>query len=351
MLRSMRRVTGFIQLAAVAVPLLCLGLSKPARACTTFLVGSEVGKCYDWDMGQGVVLLNPRGLAKQVLSLTPGERPASWVAKYASVTFNQYGRELPNGGLNEAGLVVEVMWLPESEPAPPDERPTVNELQFIQWLLDQYANVHEVALHAPEVRISQVGGKVHYLACDASRACIALEMLGGELVVTAGEGFSTPVLTNNTYGASVARFRASGGKAAARAKGAGSTARFLRAAAAVGAGEAPWSILSKVRNARSQWEIVYDLDALTVRWRTRASRRQKQLGLKALATGCDAVASMVDIDADAEGDVAGLLRPYTLEANRLLVTKGLATLPLPKGTARRVAAYPDSARCTLSRAQ
>ena len=35
--------------------------------------------------------------------------PASWVSKYGSVTFNQYGRELPTGGMNEAGLVVETI--------------------------------------------------------------------------------------------------------------------------------------------------------------------------------------------------------------------------------------------------
>jgi penicillin V acylase-like amidase (Ntn superfamily) len=27
------------------------------------------------------------------------------------VTFNQYGRNFPSGGMNEAGLVIELMWL------------------------------------------------------------------------------------------------------------------------------------------------------------------------------------------------------------------------------------------------
>jgi choloylglycine hydrolase len=40
---------------------------------------------------------------------TPGEKPLTWVATYGSVSFNQNGRELPCGGINEAGLVIEQM--------------------------------------------------------------------------------------------------------------------------------------------------------------------------------------------------------------------------------------------------
>jgi choloylglycine hydrolase len=29
----------------------------------------------------------------------------SWISKYGSITFNQYGREFPTGGMNEKGLV------------------------------------------------------------------------------------------------------------------------------------------------------------------------------------------------------------------------------------------------------
>src|SRR5438067_1938354 len=97
-------------------------IPRPTRACTTFLVGDTVGKCYDWNMGQGLVLLNPRGLDKSAMPMSPTDRPARWHADHASLTFNQYGREMPNGGINEAGLVVEVMWLDETRLPPPDAR-------------------------------------------------------------------------------------------------------------------------------------------------------------------------------------------------------------------------------------
>jgi penicillin V acylase-like amidase (Ntn superfamily) len=70
-------------------------------ACTTFLLGTGdtpvVAKSYDWDMGQGLVIANKRGVAKQSLPLGPKDTPLRWISKHASLTFNQYGRELPNG--------------------------------------------------------------------------------------------------------------------------------------------------------------------------------------------------------------------------------------------------------------
>jgi choloylglycine hydrolase len=54
--------------------------------------------------------------------------------------------------MNEAGLVVEIMWLKESEYPPPDEHPTVNELQWVQYQLDNFATVTEVAANAERLR-------------------------------------------------------------------------------------------------------------------------------------------------------------------------------------------------------
>jgi choloylglycine hydrolase len=138
-----------------------------------------VGKSYDWSLGHGAVVANPRGLAKRALVSARGERPAEWVGRYASVTFNQYGREFPNGGMNEAGLVVEIMWLASSRTPPRDGRPVVNELQFIQYLLDTSATVDDVLRAATAVRVVPVHAKVHYLACDRHGACAALEHIGG----------------------------------------------------------------------------------------------------------------------------------------------------------------------------
>jgi len=90
-----------------------LALAGPATACTAFhaVRGGQhvVGKSYDWHTGEALVVINPRGVAKTAFLGHLADEPASWVSRYGSVTFDQYGPEMPSGGINEAGLVVEVL--------------------------------------------------------------------------------------------------------------------------------------------------------------------------------------------------------------------------------------------------
>ena len=86
--------------------------SQTGWTCTTFSLVKEgqhiVGKNYDWHLGHGLLIINKRGVSKEAMPGTqkdPGQY-ATWTPKYGSLTFNQYGREMPSGGINEAGLIV-----------------------------------------------------------------------------------------------------------------------------------------------------------------------------------------------------------------------------------------------------
>ncbi len=327
--------------------------------CTTFCLTDGdshlIGKSYDWDMEQGIVMANPRGLHKRAL-LLGGGKAAEWDATYASVTFNQYGREMPNGGMNEAGLVVEVMWLDETEAPPADRRPAVGELQWIQMQLDTRASVAEVVRAADKVRVAPIGGKVHYMACDATGACAVFENLGGKMVVTSGRELGSKVLTNDTYRASKAALAAHQGFGGKKGipKGASSLERFVRAAALV-AGSAgkperkkALAVLDSVKNgAYTKWHIVYDPVARRIAFRTRSRPALKEIDLAALATGCRSSARMLDMATAAKGDVTGKFTAYTFAANKKLVDTSLAPMAdkLPPGTAWIAASYPATSRC------
>src|SRR5688572_33254112 len=89
--------------------------ARALQACTAFLLssGSHVvlGKSYDWDWeAEGMLVVNGRGVDKVALTQDTRDNRARWVSKYGSITFNQFGRELPNGGMNDAGLVVADLW-------------------------------------------------------------------------------------------------------------------------------------------------------------------------------------------------------------------------------------------------
>src|SRR6266480_4947928 len=142
----------------------CLSINE-ALACTTFCLKNKnevlFGKNYDWMIGDGLIFVNKRGLAKMAGS-EDSPNPAKWISKYGSVTFNQYGRENPTGGMNEAGLVVEQMWLDETEYPRDAALPTIDTQEWIQYLLDTSATAAEAVRNATHVRIlSDV--KVHYL--------------------------------------------------------------------------------------------------------------------------------------------------------------------------------------------
>ena len=338
-----------VLMSAAAALLLCGVPPRSASACTTFMLerGGErvVGKSYDWYMGQGLVIINKSGVAKRALLAKSGDRPAQWTSRHASVTFNQYGREFPAGGMNDAGLVVEIMWLESSEYERADQRPTLNELQWIQYQLDSFATVAEVIAAAPSLRVSPVYARVHYLACDKTGACAAFEWVDGKRVITPG----ARALTNHTYAQSFAW----ASKQKQPPAGAGSLERFTRAArqaAAPPAGDlttAAFGVLDGVRWAESQWNIVYDPVHLRVSFRTRVSRAIKTLDLGKLATSCARPVALVDIDVDPGGDVASRLRPYDQATNRNLIERSVRRIrgQLPAGAIDMMVAYPSALAC------
>ena len=365
-------------LAGVSFAVVLAAAARPADACTTFLLerGAErvVGKSYDWHMGQGLVMVNKRGVAKQSLPGKPGDRPARWVSRHASVTFNQYGRELPNGGMNDAGLVVEVMWLDDSVYEKPDQRPSLNELQWIQYHLDTQGSVAAMVAAAPQQRVSPLYAAVHYLACDKTGACAAFEYVGGKLVVTPG----AKALTNHTYAESVAW----AAKQTDVPQGLGSLARFARASRQIvemgtlegspsppatgSRGQSPrsptrsatppaaepvaaaFAILDGVRSSESQWNIVYDPVHMRVHFRTRLSRNIKTLDMSKLDASCARAVTLVDIDTDAPGDIAARLRPYDAATNRNLIERSVRRIraQLPPGAVEGLIAYPSALTCT-----
>jgi penicillin V acylase-like amidase (Ntn superfamily) len=315
--------------------------------CTTFLLerGNErvVGKSYDWNMGQGLVMVNQRGMKKQALPMTP--HPAAWTSKFSSVTFNQYGRELPNGGMNQAGLVVEVMWLDSSTYPPPDARPTVSELQWIQYQLDNFSTVKEMVEAAQSVRVQLVHGKVHYLACDASGDCAAFEHVDGKMVV------SHPVraLTNDTYADSIA-FAKRGPQ-----KGRGSLERFSRANNAHAPEvrgdltQAAFGVLDDVsQGPRSVWNIVYDPVHLTVSFRTSDDKRLRWFDFRKLERSCGTPVKLLDLHADVAGDVTQKFVDYSDAANQKLLNESVGPMvkQLPPGALEALAKYPSQLECT-----
>ena len=311
---------GFKVLSAVLA--LWLG-ADTVWPCTTFVLKGKgrvyFGRNLDWFWEDGLVVINPRDVQKTAFLMTE-KSPARWTARFGSVTFNQFGRELPYGGMNEAGLVVENMQLEEASYPAPDARPAINLLQWIQYQLDNCRTVAEVIATDGQLRIesppAQLRGqaRVHYLVCDATGDCAAIEFVGGQRVVHRGATLPWPVLANDTYRSSAAPLREQPPPAQppARAKDFSSLARFAHAAARAAAFKArepkadldyAFDTLEQVAQGNSTvWRVVYEVSARRIHFCTRGNQQARVIDLKSVDFSGARAAQYVDIQAPPAAD-------------------------------------------------
>ena len=351
--------------------MLALLVAAPVSACTSFLLpwGKQVvlGKSYDWNSGHGLLLINKRSVAKQALLLpgTPGS-PARWISRFGSVTFNQYGRDLPLGGMNEKGLVVEVMWLGKTDHGGAQKKvPALNELQWIQYVLDTAKTVPEVISQARKVRVVKAHGAVHYLACDRSGRCATFEYLRGKLVIHSGKKLPVSVLTNDPYADSVAYLRRHAGFGGKRPTPTtlSSKDRFVRAAALVRQAQAGKRKGTAVATAArvldsvytkgwTRWQIVYEPHAGRVHFRAAGKRKFYTLDARAQDYSCRTPVKVVDLLGTITGKPLAAAVEYRRQYNLKLLQINLKKLSgrLPPGLLKLAAAYPELAtRCMLAK--
>jgi penicillin V acylase-like amidase (Ntn superfamily) len=333
----------------LSVALVALALSVPASACTTFCLRDDgrivFGKNYDWSVGDGLLVVNKRGVARKA-DAEGDPKPASWTSKYGSVTFNQYGRDFPSGGINEKGLTIELMWLDGSRYPAADTRPAVDVLQWIQYNLDSHATVAEVLKADRSLRISG-SVPIHYLVADRQGQVATVEFLDGRMVAHTGQKLPVAALANDPYAESLQASRTEDRSRFARA------ARRVRGFKAKGTDAVGYAFetLDQVAapNGYTKWSIVYEVDRGRVHFRTRDRRKIRSLDLKDVDFSCSTPVRVLDLDANVEGDVARRLVPYTREINRELVTAAFRKTEFladtPQSEIETVVRYPESAVC------
>ncbi|MEP6707322.1 MAG: M28 family peptidase [Pyrinomonadaceae bacterium] len=339
---------------------LCLAVGE-ALACTTFCLRGpgEVffGRNYDFAIGDALIFVNKRGLSK---TATDGDsrNPAKWIARYGSVTFNQFGRENPTGGMNEMGLVVEQMWLDETEYPKDDMRPTLGSQEWIQFLLDTSVTTSEAITKAEGVRIvSDV--KVHYLLSDKNGAVATIEFVKGKMVVHTGDNLTVATLTNDTYEKSINYKRMS---SIEKDTSASSLHRFTRAAQKTEQfGTQPKSEQDAVNYAfemlanvtikdYTRWSIVYDQKRGKVYFRTLRSPQIKMIDTRGFDYSCASPVKILDMDVKEPGDATSGFIDYTRKANRDLIERSFNGTDflkgIPVGARDFFAAYSESFTCT-----
>ncbi|HEU4861656.1 MAG TPA: linear amide C-N hydrolase [Chitinophagaceae bacterium] len=297
-------------------------------ACTTFFINKNgqmvFGRNYDWVTDAGMVCTNLKGLSKTSMQTENGET-ISWVSKYGSITFNQYGKEFPTGGMNEKGLVVELMWLDETKYPSSDKRPAIGVLQWIQYQLDNFTLIDEVIATDKKLRISPTGTTpLHYLIADANGHAATIEFLNGKMVVHTGNDLTLPVLTNNIYDESVKAYKNSS------VNGNNSLERFSEACSMIqqlnsGNDTKPlidysFDILGEVAQGDfTKWSIVYDITNKTILFKTNRFKQIKTVSFSAFDFNCTATAKVWDMNQTASGNINNLFENFGPAINRRIV--------------------------------
>lgn len=338
-----------------------------SKACSTFVLqyGKHIffGKNFDFLTGNGMVMINKRNVIKTAL-MAPPEKPVRWISKYGSITFNQVGKEFPFGGMNEAGLVVEQMWLSDTQYPVPDDRPALNELQWIQYQLDNFDSVDDVIKSDTKLRISQNRSTIHFLVCDREGNAATVEFLNGQMVAHTAEKLNIKALTNSTYSKSLEylkNFRGFGGDMPFSSSPS-SLDRFARIAKMIKDYQSnpskqtipyAFDILSSVSQGKGTvWSTVYDIEKLQITFRTFEERKLKTIRLSDFDFNCNTPAKSIDVNTSFEGNISKHFFEHSTEVNRKLVKstfdqykKGDFLGDLPEDFVEFLARYPETLKC------
>ncbi|MFC2171155.1 linear amide C-N hydrolase [Acidobacteriota bacterium] len=341
---------------------LAILVSMDGLACTTFCLNRGdtllFGRNYDWSVEDGLVLINKRNVLKTSIS---AENPAKWRSRYGSITFNQYGRELPMGGMNEKGLVIECMWLQGTTYPKPDDRPQLGELQWIQYQLDTASTVKEVIRSDKAVRIdASTAAPIHFLACDRKGDCATIEFLNGKMTAHTGRKLDYPVLANSTYRDSTRFVRTcEGGESSEVFKsGDNSLHRFFRAAEKVKASslkdsgppvDNAFSVLKRVSMEMTLWSIVYDVRKGRIFFKTKANQSIRFMDIDDFDFTCGTPVKVFDMAAGKKGEISGDFEEYTTKANYDLINASFSGTNFLKDTPdeirRNLSRYPEGLAC------
>lgn len=332
---------------------LAFGATQVARACTAFAMecqdGLLFGANFDNDFRPGLLFVNKRGVSKSGFPMDESETPAAWTSKYGSVTFHTAPYQYAWAGMNEAGLVISTMQLDDTQVPPPDARPSLLSAAWVQYVLDTCATIQDIM--AAERRVRLNFGVDHYLACDVTGQCLAVEFLAGKPVYHHGKDLPIKAMTAGwPYSQSIKRQRG----AAAPSPLAGGLPRVdkmlrdRRPEDADGGVKYAFRILKAVSADNTTWSLVFDLDRKSVFFRSYRNERVRHLTFSDLDFSCRSPVTMLDVHAQLAGDLTGHLQEFSSETvlQHALESVAFHRPDMPEDVVRQILRHHEQYICT-----
>ncbi|HPW56703.1 MAG: linear amide C-N hydrolase [Thermoanaerobaculaceae bacterium] len=346
-----RFLTSLSALAAMAGwALSSEGASGPAggpRSCATFLMTRDdavlVGHNLDDAANEtpGMLIVNKRGIPKQSVSYRDlnsfsgrdkAVKRLTWVSKHGSITYNVFGREFPDGGMNEVGLHVGEMTLLGSVYPSDPSLVKMYHHAWMQYLLDSFESVPEVLDSLAKV-VPDGHCQWHFFVADRAGRSAVVEFEEGKTLTYAAATLPVRVSTNYTYPSCLKRlaeFEGFGGTAPVDYGEKEKDRRFVWAAAmlrqaeadpAAPAHEQAFKILEQMWCGANRWSLVLDPRQMRVWFTTDHNRKLRWVDFAAHDFACATPVLALDIQKDLGGDVSRSFVPFTDEMNIAFVKR------------------------------
>jgi penicillin V acylase-like amidase (Ntn superfamily) len=190
--------------AAIVACLALMSLSSEACTRCVYLGPHDtviVARSMDWSENPGTnIYCLPRGMKRDGAT---GATSITWISKYGSVVSSFYEVSTVDG-MNETGLVANVLYLVESDYGKPNgTKPTLSISAWAQYALDNYANVADAVKalsQEPFVIIAPIlpngrPGQGHLSLSDPTGDSAIFEYVRGKLVIHHGRQYQ--VMTNS----------------------------------------------------------------------------------------------------------------------------------------------------------
>jgi choloylglycine hydrolase len=320
-------------LSIAALMLLCL-LPIDLTACSTFKFqkGGELIYGHNLDQPErdmpGMIFINKRGVFKTGRSFSEmffdearcEPTDLDWISRYGSVTFAIYGRDFPDGGINEAGIFIWEMGLVGTRYPESPKLPRLLKMNWVQYVLDNCGTLDEAVSAAYDIQLE--GWQWHFFVGDSKGHCATIEFLDGEVVVHQGDDMPVPALFNQPYDRELEYmrlFKGFGGlyEPDFEARLDTRVPRMVKAAVmfrdfdadSQDALEYSKSLLWEVGNKPYKWGILIDVVRGSVHFNTEANREWKSFSYRDIDYSNSGPVMTLDIDQAKGGEVWSRFHP------------------------------------------
>lgn len=291
----------------------------------------------------GLVFINKRGVFKTGRSwselINKDQRHPSdfsWISRYGSVSFNTFGKDFPDGGMNEAGIYIWEMGLSNSEVVYPknDKLPRLNQMHWMQYILDNASSLDEAVACAHQFEIDGWGW--HFFLGDRDGNCAVIDFVDGRVIVHRGEEMPVPGLFNALYAREIEQsryFKGFGGQYDPKLTDKNvpryvKTGILTRAyAGKENALDYTFMILDHLFvNEVADWSVVFDVKRRQVHFKTSLNRAIKHFSIDDFDFSHATPIQILNIDIETGGAVGKQFSTYSHEK----MARHIASLPLPK---------------------